>query len=51
MKPADAIDLSHHLSKVARAREVSPLKKYQQIALGRNDILSLAGGNDHPNSG
>ncbi|KAJ3571430.1 hypothetical protein NP233_g3765 [Leucocoprinus birnbaumii] len=43
----DAIDLSHHLSKVARAREVSPLKGLQKY-LGRKDIIMLAGGLPHP---
>lgn len=47
MKLPDAIDLSHHLSEVARAREISPLKDLQQY-LGRDDLLSIAGGNDHP---
>ncbi|KAF9451689.1 PLP-dependent transferase [Macrolepiota fuliginosa MF-IS2] len=43
----DAIDLSHHLSKVARARVISPLKELQKY-LGRSDIISLAGGLPHP---
>ncbi|EKM80315.1 hypothetical protein AGABI1DRAFT_113513 [Agaricus bisporus var. burnettii JB137-S8] len=47
MKLPDAIDLSHHLSEVARAREISPLKDLQQY-LGRDDLLSIAGGLPHP---
>lgn len=39
----DAIDLSHHLSNIARARTVSPLKEFQRY-LGRDDMIILAGG-------
>lgn len=38
-----AIDLSHHLSDVSRAREQSPLKGLQRF-LGNPNLISLAGG-------
>ncbi|KAF5364252.1 hypothetical protein D9756_000658 [Leucocoprinus leucothites] len=43
----NALDLSHHLSKVAQARQVSPLKGLQKY-LGRKDLIVLAGGLPHP---
>ena len=39
----DAIDLSHHLSKVAVARQVSPLKGLQKY-MDKPGLISLAGG-------
>jgi hypothetical protein len=39
----EAIDLSHHLSKVSRERRVSPLKGLQKY-FGKPGIISLAGG-------
>jgi aromatic amino acid aminotransferase I len=39
---AKAVDLSHHLSDVAKARELSPLKKYQKYF--KPGVISLAGG-------
>ncbi|KAK7049551.1 hypothetical protein VNI00_005582 [Paramarasmius palmivorus] len=47
-KHGDAIDLSHHLSAIARARATSPLKGLQRY-LGRPGLISLAGG--LPNEG
>lgn len=38
-----AIDLSHHLSDVSRARNVSPLKGLARF-FGRPGLISLAGG-------
>ncbi|KAG6854756.1 hypothetical protein C0991_001183 [Blastosporella zonata] len=43
----DAVDLSHHLSDIARARSVSPLKGLQKY-YGKAGIISLAGGLPHP---
>lgn len=43
----NAIDLSHHLSDVARARGVSPLKALQKY-FGQPGIISLAGGLPSP---
>jgi len=43
--PQDAIDLSHHLSTVARNRAVSPLKGLMKY-WGMPGIISLAGGRD-----
>jgi len=42
-KRGDAIDLSHHLSNVARARQTSPLKGLQKW-MGKPGLISLAGG-------
>ncbi len=42
-KPSKAIDLSHHLSDVSRARGVSPLKGLARY-LERPGMISLAGG-------
>lgn len=42
-----AIDLSHHLSAVSKARTVSPLKGLQKY-LGRSDVIMLAGGLPSP---
>jgi hypothetical protein len=39
----EAIDLSHHLSKVARERSLSPLKGLHKY-FGKPGIISLAGG-------
>ena len=38
-----AIDLSHHLSDLSRARATSPLKGLARY-FGRSDLISLAGG-------
>ena len=38
-----AIDLSHHISEVANARKISPLKGLQKYQ-GRPGLISLAGG-------
>ncbi|KAF8640115.1 hypothetical protein AX17_001351 [Amanita inopinata Kibby_2008] len=43
----DAIDLSHHLSRVSKKRRISPLKGLQQY-FGKPGIISLAGGLPHP---
>ncbi|KAH9483055.1 Aromatic amino acid aminotransferase C56E4.03 [Psilocybe cubensis] len=43
----EAIDLSHHLSALARARSVSPLKNLARY-YGRPGIISLAGGLPSP---
>ncbi|KAF8974320.1 pyridoxal phosphate-dependent transferase [Flammula alnicola] len=43
----DAIDLSHHLSTLAKNRSLSPLKGLQKY-YGKPGILSLAGGLPHP---
>ncbi|KAH7930638.1 PLP-dependent transferase [Leucogyrophana mollusca] len=43
----DAIDLSHHLSVVARARRVSPLKSLQKY-FGKSGIIQLGGGLPNP---
>ncbi|KAL1735979.1 pyridoxal phosphate-dependent transferase [Schizophyllum commune] len=43
----DAIDLSHHLSKVAVARQVSPLKGLQKY-MDKPGLISLAGGMPNP---
>ncbi|KAG5637783.1 hypothetical protein H0H81_003284 [Sphagnurus paluster] len=42
-----AMDLSHHLSNIARARTTSPLKGLQEY-FGRPGMISLAGGLPHP---
>ncbi|KAL0579527.1 hypothetical protein V5O48_002456 [Marasmius crinis-equi] len=42
-KRGEAIDLSHHLSDVARARNPSPLKDMMKY-LGRPGVISLVGG-------
>ena len=42
-KPENAIDLSHHLSDVSRARATSPLKGLARF-FGRPGLISLAGG-------
>ncbi|ESK97603.1 aromatic amino acid aminotransferase [Moniliophthora roreri MCA 2997] len=42
-KSVDAIDLSHHLSAIARARVTSPLKGLAKY-LGKPGVISLAGG-------
>lgn len=39
----EAIDLSHHLSKVSRERKLSPLKGLQRY-FGKPGVISLAGG-------
>ncbi|KAJ7781266.1 pyridoxal phosphate-dependent transferase [Mycena metata] len=46
LKP-EAIDLSHHLSDLAKARHLSPLKGLQKY-WGRPGIISLAGGLPSP---
>ncbi|KAG6817459.1 hypothetical protein H0H87_008627 [Tephrocybe sp. NHM501043] len=46
-KLPDAVDLLHHLSDVARARGISPLKGLQKY-FGKPGIISLAGGLPHP---
>ena len=38
-----AIDLSHHLSDIAKAREASPLKGLMKY-FGKPGMISLAGG-------
>jgi aromatic amino acid aminotransferase I len=43
----EAIDLSHHLSKVSRERAISPLKGLQKY-FGKPGIISLAGGLPNP---
>ncbi|KAF8192568.1 pyridoxal phosphate-dependent transferase [Pholiota molesta] len=43
----EAIDLSHHLSSVAKRRVQSPLKGLQKY-YGKPGVLSLAGGLPHP---
>ncbi|KAJ6515922.1 pyridoxal phosphate-dependent transferase [Mycena sanguinolenta] len=43
----EAIDLSHHLSAVSRARQTSPLKGLQRY-WGRPGLISLAGGLPSP---
>ena len=45
-KPSKAIDLSHHLSDVSRARGLSPLKGLARY-FDRPGLISLAGG-EHP---
>ncbi|KAF9055066.1 PLP-dependent transferase [Hymenopellis radicata] len=45
-KQADAIDLSHHLSDVSKARLVSPLKGLQKYM--RPGLISMAGGTPAP---
>ncbi|KAH7879766.1 pyridoxal phosphate-dependent transferase [Lentinula edodes] len=42
-KSTDALDLSHHLSKVGKARHTSPLKGLQKY-MGKPGLISLAGG-------
>ncbi len=44
-KQQKAIDLSHHLSDVALARQTSPLKGLARF-FGRPGMISLAGGTD-----
>ncbi|KAI9000704.1 PLP-dependent transferase [Trametes punicea] len=46
-KRQKAIDLSHHLSDVARARATSPLKELARY-FGRPGIITLAGGTPSP---
>ncbi|KAG6919406.1 hypothetical protein DXG01_006289 [Tephrocybe rancida] len=46
-KISDAVDLSHHLSNVAQARSISPLKGLQKY-YGKAGMISLAGGLPHP---
>lgn len=46
-KPSKAIDLSHHLSNVSRARGLSPLKGLARY-LERPGLISLAGGEHRP---
>ncbi|TFK43565.1 PLP-dependent transferase [Crucibulum laeve] len=46
-KLPEAIDLSHHLSRVSRARTTSPLKGLQKY-FGKEGMISLAGGLPHP---
>ncbi|KAF8076347.1 pyridoxal phosphate-dependent transferase [Lyophyllum atratum] len=46
-KRPDADDLSHHLSRVSRARATSPLKGLQKY-FGKPGVISLAGGLPHP---
>ncbi|EIN10771.1 PLP-dependent transferase [Punctularia strigosozonata HHB-11173 SS5] len=43
----DAIDLSHHLSDLAKSRSVSPLKGLAKY-LNNPDLIALAGGMPHP---
>lgn len=43
MERQKAVDLSHHLSDLSRARAVSPLKGLARY-FERPDIISLAGG-------
>ncbi|KAJ3768951.1 pyridoxal phosphate-dependent transferase [Lentinula raphanica] len=47
-KRGEAIDLSHHLSKVGQARQTSPLKSLHKY-MGKPGLISLAGG--LPNAG
>jgi hypothetical protein len=42
-KLPEAIDLSHHLSSISRARALSPLKGFQKY-WGKPGLISLAGG-------
>lgn len=42
-KRQDAIDLSHHLSEVSKARATSPLKGLQKY-MNKPGLISLAGG-------
>ena len=42
-KRPQAINLEHHLSDLAKARKVSPLKGLQKFILGKDTIV-LAGG-------
>lgn len=42
-----AIDLSHHISELAKARRLSPLKTFSKY-MGRNGLISLAGGLPDP---
>lgn len=44
---AVAVDLSHHLSELAKRRQPSPLKGLQKI-IGRSDTIMLAGGLPDP---
>jgi len=46
-KLLEPVDLSHHLSQIARARAPSPLKDLQRY-YGKPGIISLAGGLPHP---
>ncbi|KAI0089178.1 PLP-dependent transferase [Irpex rosettiformis] len=46
-KRPQAIELSHHLSDLAKARQVSPLKGLQKFMLNKDTIV-LAGGLPHP---
>ncbi|KAJ7368276.1 pyridoxal phosphate-dependent transferase [Mycena albidolilacea] len=46
-KPEEAIDLSHHLSALAKARQTSPLKGLFRY-WGRPGLISLAGGLPSP---
>ncbi|THV08593.1 PLP-dependent transferase [Dendrothele bispora CBS 962.96] len=46
-KHGDAINLSHHLSDIARARQTSPLKGLAKY-LGNPGLISLAGGMPNP---
>lgn len=39
----NAVDLSHHLSEVSRARQTSPLKKLQK-GIDPTRLLNMAGG-------
>lgn len=45
-KQQKAVDLSHHLSDLARRRKVSPLKGMGKYAQNPN-IIALAGGTSH----
>ena len=42
-KLSNAVDLSHHLSDVAKARKVSPLKGLAKY-MGNPNLIPLAGG-------
>ncbi|KAI0082536.1 PLP-dependent transferase [Panus rudis PR-1116 ss-1] len=46
-KFSKAIDLSHHLSELSRARRDSPLKSLAKY-MGKPGLISLAGGMPHP---
>ncbi|KIJ20218.1 hypothetical protein PAXINDRAFT_166331 [Paxillus involutus ATCC 200175] len=46
-KPSKAVDLSHHLSELSKARGTSPLKGLQKY-LGRPGLITLAGGLPSP---
>ncbi|KIK59151.1 hypothetical protein GYMLUDRAFT_44904 [Collybiopsis luxurians FD-317 M1] len=47
-KPGHAVDLSHHLSAVARARTVSPLTDFHKRYAGKPGVINLAGGVPSP---